>query len=167
MANKICTTVAAWLHICQIPTQDAIVTNSLCRRTKFRPSSIAGQKARCTLLGVSLTGTPRSMEAEINNRQASANNAMGAPAILMSAPAAAGPVTSAVAEASAFFACASTRRGLGTICVNTICAALPAVVLTAPMRKATTYSQGMESQPNHHATGTVATPQAIDSSPIM
>jgi hypothetical protein len=55
----------------------------------------------------------------------------------MSAPAAPGPVTSAVEEAKAFFACASTSRWRGTICVNTICAALPAVVFTAPMRKPT------------------------------
>jgi len=48
-----------------------------------------------------------------------------------------GPVTSAVADASAFLACASTKRERGTICVNTICAALPAVVFTAPMRNPT------------------------------
>src|SRR5580704_6659608 len=105
------------------------------------------------------------MDAEIINRQASASKAIGAPVTFISAPAAAGPVTSAVAVASAFFACASTNRSRGTIWVSTICAALPAVVFTAPIRNATMYSQGMVSQPSHQASGTVATPAAIDSSP--
>src|SRR5277367_3954060 len=104
MANRICTTVAAWLHICQMPTHEAMVTNNLCPRTKFKPSRMADQKAGFALLGVSLTGTPRRIEAETSKRQASAKSAMGAPVILMSAPAAAGPVTSALAEASAFLA---------------------------------------------------------------
>src|ERR1700730_7430995 len=107
---------------------------------------MADQKAVCTALGVSLTGTPRRIDADINSRPASASNAMGALVSLIKAPAAAGPVTPAVADASAFLACASTKRERGTICVRTIWAALPAVVFTAPMRNATIYSHGMESQ---------------------
>src|ERR1700736_617777 len=126
---------------------------------------MAGQNGAFLLLGVSLTGTPRRMEAEISSSTASANSAAGAPTNLMSAPAAPGPVTSAVDEASAFLACASTKRSRGTICVSTICAALPAVVFTAPMTNATKYSHPIDSQPNHHANGTEATVTAIDSSP--
>ena len=42
---------------------------------------------------------------------------------------------------------------------------MPAVVLTAPITKATKYSQPIDSQPSHQAIGTVATVSAIDSSP--
>ena len=84
---------------------------------------------------------------------------------MIKAPAAPGPVTSAVEDASAFLACASTSRSRGTICVSTICAALPAVVFTAPITKPTKYSQCIDSHPSHQASGTVATVTAIDSSP--
>ena len=130
--------MAAWLHSCQTPTQLAIVTSSWWPRTKFRPSRIAGQNGALAALGVSVTRTPRRMVAEISSSTASASSASGAPVSLISAPAAPGPETSAVEEASAFLACASTSRSRGTICVSTICAALPAVVLTAPMMKPTT-----------------------------
>src|SRR5258708_4051175 len=142
-----------------------MVMSSLWPRTKSKPSRMADQNGGLTLLGVSLTGTPRRMDAEIINKQAFANRAIGAPVNLINAPAAAGPVTSAVAEASAFFACASTKRERGTICVRTICAALPAGGVTAPITNATTQSQGLESHPSHQAIGTVATPRAIDNSP--
>ncbi len=142
-----------------------MVMSSLWPRTKSKPSRMADQNGGLTLLGDSLTGTPRRMDAEIINKQAFAKSASGAPVNLINAPAAAGPVTSAVAEARAFFACASTKRERGTIWVRTICAALPAVVFTAPIRNATKYSQDMESHPSHQAIGTVATPRAIDSSP--
>src|SRR3984957_13219814 len=114
-----------------------MVTRSLWPRTKSKPSRMAAQNGGLTLLGVSLTGTPRRMNADVNNRQAFANRATGAPVNLIKAPAAAGPVTSAVAEASAFLACGSTRRDRGTIWGRTIWAALPAVVLTAPIKNAT------------------------------
>ena len=114
-----------------------MVTNRRWPRTKFKPSRIAGQKAACLALGVSRTRVPRKIDEEMSSSTASASSAAGAPSTLMSAPAAPGPVTSAVDDASAFFACASTRRSRGTIWVSTICAALPAVVFTAPMTKPT------------------------------
>src|SRR5580704_3628046 len=126
---------------------------------------MADQKLMGFRIEFSLTGTPRRIDAEISNRTASATSARGAPVSLISAPAAPGPVTSAAEVASAFFACASTKRSRGTICVSTICAALPAVVFTAPIKKPTQYSQCIDNQPNHHATGTVATAHAIDNSP--
>jgi len=126
---------------------------------------MAAQKGVRPRMGFSLTGTPRKIDADINNRQASASSARGAPVSLISAPAAPGPVTSAAEVASAFLACASTKRSRGTIWVSTICAALPALVFTAPIKKPTKYSQCIDSQPNHHATGTVATANAIDNSP--
>ncbi len=98
---------------------------------------MAGQNGRFVLLGVSRTGTPRRIDAEISSSTASASNATGAPVSLISTPAAPGPVTSAVDDANAFLACASTSRARGTIWVNTICAALPAVVFTAPITNAT------------------------------
>ena len=76
-------------------------------------------------------------------------------------------MTSAVEEASAFFACASTSRSRGTIWVSTICAALPAVVFTAPITKPTRYSQFIDSHPIHQAKGTDATVTEIDISPTM
>src|SRR6202521_5684156 len=126
---------------------------------------MAAQKAVRLAMGFSLTGTPRRIDADINNRKASASSAGGAPVSLISAPAAPGPVTSAAEFASAFLACASTRRARGTICVSTICAALPAAVFTAPIKNPTQYSQCIDSQPNHHATGTVATANDITNSP--
>src|SRR3981189_2389879 len=126
---------------------------------------MAAQKGVRSRMGFSLTGTPRRIDADINNRQASPTSARGAPVNLIKAPAAPGPVTSAAEVASAFLACASTRRARGTICVSTICAALPAVVFTAPIRKPTTYSQRTDSQPNHQAAGAGATANAIDSAP--
>ncbi len=68
-------------------------------------------------------------------------------------------------EASAFFACASTSRSRGTICVNTICAALPAVVFTVPIDEAADIQPGIDSQPSHHASGTLATARPIEISP--
>src|SRR5271163_2982733 len=126
---------------------------------------MAAQKGAGCEMGFSFTGTPRRIDADISNSNASATSARGAPVNLISAPAAPGPVTSAAEVASAFFACASTRRSRGTICVSTICAALPAVVFTAPIKNPTKYSQCIDSRPNHHATGTVATASEIDSSP--
>jgi hypothetical protein len=41
------------------------------------------------------------------------------------------------------------------------------VVFTTPIKNPTMYSQGIDSQPSHQATGTVVTPTAIDSSPMM
>ena len=129
-----------------------MVTSRLWLRTKSRPARIGGPERRsCATLGVSFTGTPRRIVEETSNSSASASSASGAPVSLINAPAAAGPVTSAVEEASAFFACASTRRSRGTIWVSTICAALPAVVFTAPITKPTRYSQSIDSQPSHHA----------------
>jgi len=126
---------------------------------------MAAQKGVCLATGFSLTGTPRNMDAEISNSTASASSANGAPVTLIRAPAAPGPATSAADVASAFLACASTKRSRGTICVSTICAALPAVVFTVPITKPTMYSQRIDSQPNHHAAGTVATVSATESSP--
>jgi hypothetical protein len=88
-------------------------------------------------------GTPRSMVAEVSSSIAVESSANGAPVNLISAPAAPGPATSAAELASAFLACASTKRSRGTICVSTICAALPAVVLTTPITK------GDHIQPGH------------------
>ena len=105
------------------------------------------------------------MAEEINRSTASAISANGGPASLISTPAAPGPVTSAVEDASAFLACASTSRSRGTICVRTIWAALPEVVLTAPIMKATTYSQLIDNPPSHQASGTEATATEMDSSP--
>src|SRR5258708_20163143 len=113
---------------------------------------MADQNARCTLLGVSRTGTPRRMDADISNKPASASSAMGAPVSLINAPAAAGPVTSAVADASAFLACASTKRERGTICVNTICAALPAVLFTTPLKNPLLSNQYIHHHPSHQHT---------------
>src|ERR1035438_2463739 len=109
---------------------------------------MAGHNAALVALGVSFTGTPRKIVADISNSTASASSAIGAPVSLISAPAAPGPETSAVEEASAFLACASTRRSRGTIWVSTTCAALPAVVLTAPITNPTTYSHAIDNQPN-------------------
>src|SRR5260221_12428791 len=106
-----------------------MVTSSLWPRTKSRPSRMADQNGGLTLLGVSLTGTPRRMDAEIINKQALAKSASGAPVNLINAPAAAGPVTAAVCEARAFLACASTNRERGSIWFRTICAALREVRL--------------------------------------
>ena len=53
----------------------------------------------------------------------------------ISSPARPGPTTSAPEPASAFLACASTRRSRATTWVSTICAALPAVVNTVPSAK--------------------------------
>ncbi len=108
-----------------------------CPRTKLSPSRMAGQNGRLVMLGVSRTGTPRRIEAEISSSTESASSATGAPVSLISTPAAPGPVTSAVDDANAFLACASTSRARGTIWVNTICAALPAVVFTTPITNAT------------------------------
>ena len=76
----------------------------------------------------SCTTMPRRIAAETISRTASTSSASGAPTALISAPASPGPATSAPEVASAFFACASTRRSRVTTCVSTICAALPAVV---------------------------------------
>src|ERR1700733_5062605 len=157
--------MAAWLHSCQTPTQAAIATSNLWPRTKFRPSRIAGQNGALAELGVSFTGTPRRIEADISSNKASASNAIGAPVSLISAPAAPGPETSAVDCASAFLACASTSRSRGTICVSPTCAALPVVVFTAPITKPTMYSQRIDNEPSHQAIGTDAPAQATDSSP--
>ena len=54
---------------------------------------MAGQNGGLWALGVSLTATPRKMVEEINSSNASASSATGAPVILMSAPAAPGPVS--------------------------------------------------------------------------
>src|SRR3984885_10648587 len=126
------------------------------------PSRMAAQKGVRVVMGFSLTGAPRRIDADTSNSIASATRASGAPVSLISAPAAPGPVTSAAEEASAFLACASTNRSRGTICVSTIWAALPADVLTVPITKPTKYSQCIDNQPNHQATGTVATANAID-----
>src|ERR1700689_2298000 len=142
-----------------------MVTSSLWPRTKFKPARIAGQNGAFAELGVSFTGTPRRIEAEISSRNASASSAIGAPVSLISAPAAPGPETSAVDCASAFLACASTRRSRGTIWVSTTCAALPAVVFTAPITKPTTYSQVIDKAPSHQAIGTDATVKATLISP--
>src|SRR3984957_11417137 len=165
VAKRICTTVAAWLHSCQLPTQHAIVISSLWPRTKARPSRIAGQNGELTALGVSFTGTPRGIDADTSSSSASASSASGAPVSLISAPAAPGPETSAVDCASAFLACASTRRARGTIWVSTTCAALPALVFTAPITNPTTYSQVIDKAPSHQAIGTDATVQATLISP--
>ena len=71
---------------------------------------------------------PRRIAAEIVSSTASTSSASGAPTTLISAPARPGPATSAPDVASAFLACASTRRSRATTCVSTICAALPAIV---------------------------------------
>ena len=104
---------------------------------------------------------------DTDSSAASTSSASGAPTSLISAPAAPGPATSAAELASALRACASTRRARGTTCVSTICAALPATVLTSPMIKPTAYSHGIASQPSHHAIGTLATASACSSSPAM
>ena len=83
----------------------------------------------------------------------------------MSAPARPGPSTSAPEVASAFLACASTSRSRGTTCVSTICAAVPDTVCTLPTTKPIRYSQGMDSQPIHQASGTLRAHAATVSSP--
>ena len=55
----------------------------------------------------------------------------------MSMPPSAGPATSGPLEASAFLACASTRRSRGTTWVSTTWAAVPATVCTLPSTKDT------------------------------
>ena len=70
---------------------------------------------------------------------ASASSATGAPTSRIRKPATPGPATSAAEPASAFLACASTSRDLGTTCVSTICAAVPEVTMTQPITKATPY----------------------------
>src|SRR5258708_39355641 len=97
-----------------------MVMSSLWPRTKSKPSRMADQNGGLTLLGVSLTGTPRRMDAEIINKQAFAKSAIGAPVNLINAPAAAGPRTPAVAQARAFFAFASPTRRRGAIWRQTI-----------------------------------------------
>ena len=66
---------------------------------------------------------PRRIAAETSSSSASTSSAIGAPTSRISAPARPGPATSAPDEASAFFACASTRRSRVTTCISTICAA--------------------------------------------
>src|SRR5258707_13356795 len=118
-----------------------MVTSSLWRRTKSRPSRMADQNGGLTLLGVSLTGTPRRMDAEIINKQAFAKSAIGAPVNLINAPAAAGPVTPSVGQARAIFSCASTTRARGASLGSKNCAAPPASGFPAPHKKTTKYKQ--------------------------
>ena len=49
--------------------------------------------------------------------------------------------------------------------MSTICAAVPDTVCTVPMTKPMTYSQGIESQPIHQASGTLSAQAATVSSP--
>ena len=105
------------------------------------------------------------MVADSSSSTASTSSATGAPNSLISRPAKPGPATSEPEVASAFFACASTSRSRGTTWVSTICAAVPAVVATVPMRKPTTYNHVIDSQPSHHASGTLATVNAMMVSP--
>ena len=110
---------------------------------------------------------PRRIVAETSSSSASTSSASGAPTILINAPASPGPATSAPEVASAFLACASTSRSRATTWVSTICAAVPAVVKIVPSRKPQTYIQVIDSQPIHHANGTLATTSASNVSPTM
>ena len=106
-------------------------------RTKRNPTFICCTKPwplRCTC---SVTATPRSTRAEAASSSASKTSASGAPSALMSMPPSAGPATSGPLEASAFLACASTRRSRGTTWVSTTWAAVPATVCTLPSTKDT------------------------------
>ena len=107
------------------------------------------------------------MAADAINIVASTSSASGAPTSLINPPASPGPATSAPDIASAFFACASTSRSRATTCVNTICAAAPATVQIVPSKKPQAYIQPIESQPIHHASGTLATMKASSVSPAM
>lgn len=95
------------------------------------------------------------------------SSATGAPSSLISAPASPGPATSAPELARAFLAFASISRSRSTICVSTICEALPAVALTMPIVNATRQSQSMDNRPVHQANGTLAEAQASVASPAM
>ena len=106
------------------------------------PARRAGQNSPATCRVPSVTRMPRRISAEIVSSTASASSANGAPTSLIRAPASPGPATSADELASAFFAWASTSRSRGTICVRTICAALPAIVYTVPIAKPTTVEPG-------------------------
>ena len=76
---------------------------------------------------------------------------------LISTPAKPGPATSAPELASAFLRMRLDQALARTTCVSTICAAEPATRYTVPMTKPTTYSQVIDSQPSHQASGTLAT----------
>src|SRR5258708_32057098 len=102
-----------------------MVMSSLWPRTKSKPSRMADQNGGLTLLGVSLTGTPRRMDAEIINKQAFAKSAIGAPVNLINAPAAAGPRPPAAAGVSALFACAFPAPHTSTHLVKTTAATPP------------------------------------------
>ena len=127
MANRICTTMAAWWHICHSPTAVAMATSSGVPRTKRKPAFRSRQKcASFVVTGASCTRTPRRISTDPSSISASSSRATGAPATLIRAPAKPGPATSAPELASALRACASTSRSRGTTCVSTICAAEPA-----------------------------------------
>ncbi len=128
VANRMLTTVAALLHICQPPAQLASTTSSLLPSTKRRPALSSDQNSLAPAGGFSLTWMPRRIAADSSSKPASNSRATGAPSSLINAPARPGPATSAPELASAFFALASTSRSRSTTCVNTICAALPAEV---------------------------------------
>jgi hypothetical protein len=173
VANRICTTRAAWWQACQAPTTSASVTSRRWRATKRTPARRSaqnfaiGEPAPLGRASGSRTGTPRRIEAENASSTASTSKASGAPTTLISTPASPGPRTSAPEPARAFLACASTRRSRGTTWVRTICAALPATVKTVPIRRPMTYSQPIVSQPAHQASGTLATARPSMHSPAM
>ena len=91
--------------------------------------------------------------------------AIGAPRILISAPAMPGPAISEPDTASAFLLCASTNRSRETICVNTICAAVPPNTCTQPSTTPTTYNHVIDNTPVHAAIGTVMSANANADSP--
>ena len=128
VANRMLTTVAELLHICQPPAQLASTTSSLLLSTKRRPALSSAQNWPAPTGGFSSTWMPRRIAADTSSSTASNSSAIGAPSSLISAPARPGPATSAPELASAFFALASISRSRSTTCVSTICAALPAEV---------------------------------------
>ena len=122
--------------------------------TKRTPSFRSRPKC-ASALGV-MTSTmrrPRKISTLTSNSSASATRASGAPTSLIKTPATPGPATSAPEEASAFFAWASTSRSRATTCVNTICAAVPAVTNTQPITKPTMYIKWMVNTSSAQHTG--------------
>jgi len=173
-ANRICTTIAAWLHSCQAADasrhghQQSVTANEAQALSHGRPEGDGFLR-----MGFSLSGTPaQKIDADINNRQASASSARGRARHFdqrhPAAPGTRSPPPPRVASAFLGHAPRPSARG-GTICVSTICAAWLAggpYFTGADQEHRRSTASASTASPNHpcHRHGS-ATASAIDNSP--